>query len=275
MAFGRSAITASAPWALAVLLAACGAGAAGGDGVGPARDFATVSVSPVIAARTARAGEFAADYLRGTHFTALAVEVGWPEGRPPAQAVLDLVRDRLTERCDKPDGVEVELGEAIPAHEFPPAPTFADLGRLEDAHRRVYSDEAEKTAAMYVLLTLGESAGDEVDAGARVLGAAYRGGSVAVFLEAADQGTNPFGTTDEMVGMALVHEVGHLLGLVNRTVPAVTDHEDPAHPGHDVDPTSVMFWYTQVPRVVPNLGDPDFAQFGAASIADLRAFGGR
>ena len=43
----------------------------------------------------------------------------------------------------------------------------------------------------------------------------------------------------------------------------------------DTDPKSVMYWYVQVPRVKPNLGDPDFAQYGAACIADLQAFGGR
>ena len=257
--------------ALALVIGACGG--AGGGSVGTAQDLATVGLSGVVAARTSQAGEFAADYLRGTHFTSLVVEVGYPAGRAPSLAVLDLLRDRLTERCSKADGVVVEVGEAIPAEEFPEPVSEGDLAHLEDAHRRRYSDAPSKVAAMYVLLVSGHDVKDE--GMARVVGTSYRGGSLAVFMDTADQGSNLFVTTDEMLGTALVHEVGHLLGLVNHGVPMVVDHDDKDHHGHDTDPKSVMFWYVQVPRVKPNLGDPDFAQYGAACIADLQAFGGR
>jgi hypothetical protein len=258
--------------AAALGLASCGGGGASGA-PGTAQDRATVAGSPVLAARTSRAGEFAADFLRAAHFTSLVVEVDYPLGRAPAQAVLDLLRDRLAERCDKPDGVAIELDDAIALEEFPDPLADADLARLEDRHRHAYADEGTRTAAMYVLFVPGRAADD--DATKRTMGTSYRGGSLALFLDACDQGTNLFVTTDEVVGTALVHEAGHLLGLVNRGVPMVADHEDRSHPGHDLDPTSVMFWYVEVPRVRPSLGDADFAQFGAACVADLRAFGGR
>jgi len=73
-----------------------------------------VTPNPRAAAVDSGPGAFAADYLRATVFTRLVVEVDYPASRPPTQASLDLLRDRLIERCDKPDGVEVVADDAIP-----------------------------------------------------------------------------------------------------------------------------------------------------------------
>ena len=40
----------------------------------------------------------------------------------------------------------------------------------------------------------------------------------------------------------LVHEVGHLLGLVNLVYQSPVDHEDPDHPGYLGNDDSVMYW---------------------------------
>src|SRR5437870_3134631 len=93
--------------ALALAISGCGGGGGAAGTPGPSRDLATVALSPRIAARTSEAGAFAADYLRGKNFSSLVVEVGYPAGREPSQAVLDLLADRLAERCNKPGGVSV------------------------------------------------------------------------------------------------------------------------------------------------------------------------
>jgi len=165
------------------------------------------------------------------------------------------------------------LDEAIAPEEFPALVGEGDLDRIEDDHRQTYSEASTGTAAMYVLFVSGRMPVETY--GGEVLGLAYRAGSLALFLDTADQGTNLFVTSEEVAGAALVHEAGHLLGLVNNGVPMVAPHEDTDHPAHDLDPKSIMYWYVQVPRVAPSLGDPGFAQFNAACLADLAAFGGR
>ena len=40
----------------------------------------------------------------------------------------------------------------------------------------------------------------------------------------------------------LVHELGHLAGLVNNGAPTVSDHEDKEHPHHCTNPNCVMRW---------------------------------
>ena len=254
-----------------VLLAACGGGGSGIAGH-TAHDLATVADSPVRAAQRSEAGMFAADYLRSKHFRSLVVEVAHPQGRPPSPLVLDLLRERLAERCDKPDGVTITIGAEIPWSEFGASQESSGLGEIEDRYRTEYSDSTSSTAAMFLLFALGHGAPS--DDGGLVLGTAYRGSSAAVFVEDATSHGSLYVNDDELVGCVAVHEAGHLLGLVNRGVPMVVDHEDSDHPGHEIDPTGNLFWYLSVP-VGLSFGDPEFAAFSAASIADIRAFGGK
>ncbi len=259
--------------ALFAVLAACGGGGGGGGGgrSSSALDLASVSPDGATAAFNSGAGDFAADYLRRTHFTSLLVEVDYPVGRPPSAGVLQLLEDRLSERCDKPDGVQILLDDAIPLVEFPSSVNVSDLDDLEAAHRDNFSDLPAREAVLYVLYVKGQS--DLGGVGTQVLGLTYHGGSVALFVDAAQSGG--FGiTTAEIEGTGLVHEAGHCLGLTGSTVPMLVDHRDELHGYHDSDEASVMYWIVSVPNVAPNLGDPDFAQFDANSVADLEAFGG-
>jgi hypothetical protein len=48
-----------------------------------------------------------------------------------------------------------------------------------------------------------------------------------------------------MEQFALVHEMGHALGLVNHGLPMVADHEDTAHPAHCSNPSCIMYWQNE------------------------------
>lgn len=253
------------------VLVACGGGGGGGGGFPAAKDLASVTPNPESAVFSSGAGDFAADYLRRTHFTELWVEIDHPVGRPPSPGVLELLEARLSERCDKPGGVTVFVDDAIPTVEFPSTLSVSDLEDLERAYRDHFSDLAAQRAVLYVIYVKGSS--NMGGGGTQVLGLTYGGGSVAMFVDAAES-SSPFQTTAEIEGTGLVHEAGHCLGLTGATVPMLVDHRDELHGYHDDDETSVMYWLIQVPLTTPNLGDPDFAQFDANSIADLHAFGG-
>jgi hypothetical protein len=259
--------------ALALGSFSCGGGGGGGGGVTFASyDLASVTPTPRAAAIESGPGTFAADYLRSGHFTRLVVEVDYPASRPPTQASLDLLRDRLVERCDKPDGVVVVADDAIPDVEMPVIGTLPLVHELEDAYRDTFSDVGTKTVAMYVLYVTGHSDMDEGNS--QVLGLAHRGGSFVYFIDRAERGDDIFVTTAEIEGTGLVHEAGHLLGLVGGGVPQVSNHADSGSFYHDADPQTVMYYIVHVPAAMPNLGDDDFAQFNAACVEDLQAFGG-
>lgn len=261
----------AAPLAAAPL--SCGGGGGGGGRVPGPQDLSSVTPTPVSAAKDTGPGDFAADYLRATHFDRLLVEVDYPSDRPPAPAALDLLQERLAQRCDKPGGVTVLADDAIPVAEFPPRLAPDDLAALEDAHRDAYSDLASGTVAMYALYVHGHSSLDTAQAS--VIGLSYRGGSFAIFIDRAPESAAPPAVTPtEIEAGSIVHEAGHLLGLVNGGVPMVRPHEEPTHRYHDGDPSCVMYFVINVPFVAPDLGDPDFMQFDPKCVEDLEAFGG-
>ena len=66
----------------------------------------------------------------------------------------------------------------------------------------------------------------------------------------------------------VVHELGHVIGLVNNGLPMKSPHEDSAHPHHSTDPKDVMYWdlvaaVTQIDQMV---------LFGPQSLSDGQGF---
>jgi hypothetical protein len=279
--------TAAAILSLAALAISCGGGGGGGGGgnggggggtdtqgsAAISQDRASVTPSPVVAARQSPPGAFAADYLRGTSFTSLVVEIDYPVGKAPSPEAVSLLEARLAERCDKPDGIVVNVDDAIATSEFPDPVSVDDLARLEAAHRDTFSNLATKTAAMYVLYVPGSSDLDEPQSGSVILGLAYAGSSIGFFIDNANPGRTTLVTRQEIEGTGIVHECGHLLGLVDGGCPMVVDHEDDEHRGHCNVPTCVMFWQVSIDpqsRII----DLSFAEFDPHCAADMAAFGG-
>ena len=74
----------------------------------------------------------------------------------------------------------------------------------------------------------------------------------------------------------LLHEIGHILGLVNTGLPMVTDHEDPDNSYHDVDSDCIMYWAYERDGIVqyvqnqwsnaPDLGFDESCQDDIAAI---------
>ena len=107
-----------------------------------------------------------------------------------------------------------------------------DLRAIEAAARG--SRSTANTAAIYVLVLEGRFEDPQVT------GVAYGATSFAVFPEQISGGV--LGLNIEAFEAAvLVHELGHLFGLVDLTGKGAF-HEDPDHPGHSRNRGSVMYW---------------------------------
>jgi hypothetical protein len=84
----------------------------------------------------------------------------------------------------------------------------------------------------------------------------------------------------------VVHEVGHVIGLVNNGLPQYRKHEDPEHPNHSSDPNDVMYWHFTSPEEISTSAKAfslrtkemplnlkqDLNLFGPASLADGHHF---
>lgn len=247
----------AAPWALGLMLLLSGCtlpfGPAG-DRTGP--------------------GQRAGDYLKPRPHASVLLEVDFVQGAEPEQRALGLVEQRLESVSGKP--VEVVRTPGVPAQGADHKSTRAEIEDLEARFRGQHS-QGER-AVLYVLYLDGGFEQDEDDR--KTLGAAYRGSSVVMFkgnLRAAsrsgtlDLGKPPLAEVEESV---LVHELGHILGLVNCGTPMVTPHED-TEPGHgrchSISRESVMYWAVEVSVIGSVLGQAPPDDFDADDRADLAA----
>ncbi|GIW71745.1 MAG: hypothetical protein KatS3mg102_1287 [Planctomycetota bacterium] len=223
-------VGAVAPWvlALALALAACG----GGSSALPGAAAPAAALKP---------GDLALDYVAAAEYDALLVEVDFVEGLMPSDAALARLEEVLRQRLDKdPERVQVVLDTVIPRERALPSYDVAALQALARSYRQHWSGRGPepRRAAMWIVYVPGLSARDAE--GMHALGAAFGASEVAVFGEALELLTGP--ASREAVECAvLLHEVGHLLGLVNNGLPMVELHEDPVHARHDAWRGCVMY----------------------------------
>ena len=146
-----------------------------------------------------------------------------------------MLLERLEEVCDKPNGISVEFSEVN--YEFEGAWT-ADAVR-EQAWIHKSGDVMDASELRWQLLF---PEGEYSENG--VLGVAVDGSSIALFGDTIEESDGPFGrpSVENVENSVIVHEIGHLLGLVNLVYTSPADHEDAEHPGHSNNEDSVMYW---------------------------------
>lgn len=209
------------------------------------------------------------DLLSDTTYTSLVVEVDHMVGAEPSPIALALLEQRLAERCNKPGGIRI-VKAAIPAGTGSYGLTA--VTQLEATHRNTRSSGTE--ASLYVLYLDGRSA---FDAGNdKTLGWAYASSSVCLFAESAGSVSDPSAPA-AVESAILIHELGHVFGLVNSGTRMVENHEDLYHPGHDTNSDCVMHYAVESPLVRNIFGQrvSPPTQFSAQCVQDLRAAGGR
>ena len=174
--------------------------------------------------------------LSSEKYTSMVVEVDYDSGYMPEQSSIDLLKTRLQEVCDKPNGIEVTFTET----DFGQSGSWTADDVREKAWMHKSADPMTgSTLYWQALFPAGEySNGD-------VLGVTVDASTVAIFKDAIEDAEGPFfsrPSAEEIENSVLVHEYGHLLGLVNLVYKSPVDHEDKDHPGHSNNEESVMYW---------------------------------
>jgi predicted HD phosphohydrolase len=215
------------------------------------------------------------DMLSDDIYQRLTVEIVYSEGFRPTQETIDNLETFLDQRLHKPGGVQI-VETVIPLPGTAPYVTN-EIRAIEDDVRTRYTEGDE--LAVFVFFADGNAQTDSETS--LTLGTAYRNTSIAIYertlQEVSASPQTPDRTTLETT--TLLHEFGHLLGLVNILNDDVhTDHEDVAHAKHCVVEECLMYFETQLTRAqlkqrlkflanIPEL-DP-------LCIADLQAKGGK
>jgi hypothetical protein len=207
-------------------------------------------------------GANAPAYLRAS-VPRLVVEIDAVRGKAPQSETVALVGSRLEAVADKPEGIDV-----LPPATIPPgdgAWTFDELRSAEARHRDTHSTAGR--ASLYLLFV------DGTPPRSGAIGVTYSASSAAIFVDQiADASTLLVGAA-AIERAATVHEVGHLLSLLNFGYRSPRDREDPEHPHHSTNERSVMYWAVDNVGVVTILGGRTAppTEFDADDLADLAA----
>ncbi len=101
------------------------------------------------------------------------------------------------------------------------------------------------------------------------IGLAYSASTIALFPERWSGLGSLLGSDRAVERAVLVHELGHLLGLVNLTYQSPIDHEDPEPRGHSSNQASVMFHAIESTLIGQVFSGPPPDRFDEADAADL------
>lgn len=212
-----------------------------------------------------------ADFLSDKKYKSLVVEIQYVEGYKPEAGAIDKLRTFMEARLHKPAGIAFEY-HPIPS----PGKAFYDVADAEKIERQ-YREEHRHgaTAAAYFLFVDGAYARDGENS--KVLGIAYGGSSVIMFGKTMHDYSGALGQPSRtaLETTVAIHEMGHLLGLVNSGSSMAADHEDTAHPHHCNNSNCIMYYQAETSDIIGNLLGNGIPELDQQCISDLQLNGGR
>lgn len=162
-------------------------------------------------------GESAQDLLTETRFQRLVIEVGYMEGFAlSSQAETEVIRF-LEETVNKSAGIEI-IHTEIPSQTLENY-SSEDLREIESDNRQRFPSGEELT--VWVSVVNGRFEDNSV------IGVAYQNLSTALMGESISENTGGFNqaSRSSIEAAVLMHELSHLLGLVNITTPMINEHQ--------------------------------------------------
>jgi hypothetical protein len=191
----------------------------------------------------------------------IQIEIDAVKGYAPTRSAVDLLVQRLRSVADKPGGIQVLPYGTLPGQD---EWSVDDLRKADQKYRNYHS--SPDVAVIHILYVNGSSAEG-------ALGVAFASGGCALFIQGIREGALPTVSAESVEKADIVHEVGHLLSLVNIGYTSPRDHEDPNHRGHSNNIESVMYWQIDnvgVFAVFRGLNRVPPTDFDADDRADLR-----
>lgn len=212
-------------------------------------------------------GASARELLDDRNYKSLTVEIQYMAGSKPEPMTLDYLRKFLQTYLNKPEGIKIVLNELTGMQKR--TLSRDEVLSIEKA-RRTQFVEGDRIA-IYVLFTNG------THPGTKILGMAYRNTSAVVYGQAIDQYSTKAGklTRQELETSVLLHEIGHLLGLVNKGSMPESQHVDPLHTDHCNNKKCLMYHSVETKYLSSILLKGNIPVFDSNCINDLIANGGK
>lgn len=193
----------------------------------------------------------------------LVLEIDAQEGVEVDEAAVEHLLAVLARVVDKPDGIVREGGNTFVSDRT--SWTADDLRAATAANRTTTT--TDDRVSVHLLYVAGSHA-DE-DGQTNAIGLAYSASTAALFPQRWQGVASLLGSAQAIERAVLVHELGHLLGLVNIGYESDIDHEDPEHPGHSSNRGSAMFHAIETTLIGQVFDGPPPNTFDDADRSDL------
>lgn len=175
------------------------------------------------------AGASGGDILTTEDYDRIQMEIAYVNGFRPTDLALDNLRQFLQERTFKEDISYIFRPLPSPEEEDL---TLQEIATLETDNRSTYNEG--RTLSVYIYFADAPSVNDDESEGLVTLGAVYRNTSMVIHESTIRDlaSKSVLITVAEVESTALIHEFGHLFGLVDLGTPEVNPHEDPQASNH-------------------------------------------
>ena len=171
------------------------------------------------------------EILRSSNYSRLHIEINFVTDNSPDSDAIDLLKTRIQEVTDK-TSVSVSQKSFGSTDE---SYSLEEILDIENTQRERY--KSGNTFIIHILYLNGEYQDND-----QTLGLAFKGSSFVLFKEKIDDASFLLISDKDIEKSVIVHEFGHLLGLINNDYQSPHDHEDPDHPNHSNNEDSVMYW---------------------------------
>ena len=215
-------------------------------------------------------GSSAHDFLSADDYDALHIEILYVEGFHPDAAVIANLQQFMNARLNKPDGITITERQIASPGTSPYS--ISEISDIESDNRTLYNNVNILT--LCILFVDGKYNTDT--ATSFTLGTAYRNTSCVIYESSVrhlSNGVNLPNRTD-LETTVILHELCHLLGLVNLGSTMQTEHRDEAHGKHCDNEDCLMYWQTEN-NVMNNTVPGNVPGLDANCLADLMANGGK
>lgn len=212
-------------------------------------------------------GKSANDLLSATKFNSLKIEIAYMPGFAPDPTAIANLTNFINTFANKPNGIQIVSREIAASGKA--KLTLAEIVEIEKNNRTVFNTGT----TMGVFLLYADANYNE----SNVIGIAYRNTSMAIFgktVVASSGGINQV-PRSKLETVGLLHEMGHLFGLVNLGSPMQVNHEDPAKEKHCTNTACLMYFSTQANMMGGILISAPIPDLDANCKNDLRANGGK
>ncbi|MCE3229281.1 MAG: hypothetical protein K0S32_3832 [Bacteroidetes bacterium] len=211
------------------------------------------------------------DFLSSSKYTHLTIEFVYERGYPPAPESLTAIQDFLQQRLNKPSGISVSSRE-INASSVN-AVSLSDIINVETKNRQYYPDGNSLSAFIY----LANADYIQAQGNFKVLGIQYDASSIVLFGKTMREHSGgiakpPYKTLETSVAL---HELGHVLGLVNNGSGMTADHQDDANGHHCNNKNCLMYYAVETTDIVSNLLGGSVPALDVNCLNDLKANGGK